>query len=204
MDTNPNCERWMWIELIGFDNERPDYNVGAFLDNAGFIPEGLCLLFSTPDFVHTHEGLDHEVSFPPDFCSYAGKPYNAERQRQVWTNLQLKGLVDELHRHGIKVFPTLFNTFVSSIDGEIYRSPWSNSHPELWEVLRDGTGASCLNPLKRFLDGTYYEDVLAKHLSAVIADYGFDGCHVADGYSSSRHPIWMVDYSTTWCSSSWR
>lgn len=195
MDTTPNCERWMWIELIGFDNEQADYNVAAFRDNAGFIPEGLCLLISTPDFVHTHEGLEREIAFPPDYCSYAGKPYNAERQRQVWTNLQLKGLVDELHRHGIKVFPSLFNPFASHLDGKLYHSPWSNSHPELWEVLRDGTGSTCINPLKRFLDGTPYEDVLAERLSAVIADYGFDGCHVADGYSSSRSPIWMVDYS---------
>ncbi|MHB8997075.1 MAG: hypothetical protein ACYC63_17655 [Armatimonadota bacterium] len=195
MDTNPNCERWMWIELIGFDNEQPDYNVAAFLDNAGFIPEGLCFLIASPDFVHTHAGLDREIAFPPDYCSYAGKPYNVERRRQVWTNLQLKGLVDELHQRGIKVFPSVFPTFVRSIDGEPYRSPWTASHPELWAAGRDGTGTSDLNPLKRFLDGTYYEDVFVNCLSTVVADYGFDGFHSADGYSSSRNPIWMVDYS---------
>jgi len=34
-----NCQRWMWIELIGFDNEEADYRVQTFLDNAGFLPD---------------------------------------------------------------------------------------------------------------------------------------------------------------------
>ena len=191
----PNCERWMWIELIGFDNERPDFNVQAFLDNAGFIPDGLSFLFSTPDFAHTHEGLEREVVFPPDYCSYAGKPYNKERRRQAWTNRQLKGLTEELQQRGIKVYFSLFNTFVSLVDGEIYHSPWCDSHPELMEFTRDGQSAQCLNPLRRFPDGTYYEDCLVERLAAVARDYGFDGFHAADGYSCPRLPIWMADYS---------
>jgi len=195
LDQNPNCERWMWIELIGFENEQADHNVPAFLENCGFVPEGLCLLFSTPDFFHTHVGFEREVVFPPDYCSYGGKPYNAERPRQPWTNHQLKSLVAELHKHGIKVFPTLFNIFMSEIDGELYQSPWCLAHPELWEVLRDGQASPCLNPLKRLTGGSYYEDLLIKDLSRVVRNYDFDGVHNADGYSSSRHPIWMVDYS---------
>jgi len=191
----PDCQRWMWIELIGFDNSRPDYNVPAFLDNAGFVPDGLSLLFSTPDFVHLHEGLEREFVFPPDYCSYAGKPYNVERDRQAWTNHQLKGLVDELGRYGVPVYFTLFNLFVSEIDGELYRSPWCDAHPELMEFTRDGQSAQCLNPLKRFPDGGYYEDFLVSRLVAVAEDYGFAGVHAADGYSSPRLPIWMADYS---------
>lgn len=191
----PDCERWMWIELIGFDNQRPDYNVAEFLDNAGFIPEGLAILFASADFVHTHQGLEREVVFPADYCSYAGKPYNVERERQAWTNHQLKGLVDELRARGIKVFFTLFNLYTSVIDGKLYRSPWCASHPELMEFTRDGQSAQCLNPLKRFSDGSWYEDCLVEQLLAVSRDYGFDGVHAADGYSSPRLPIWMADYS---------
>lgn len=194
MEARPNCDRWIWIELIGFDNTLPDYNVAAYLDNCGFVPEGMCLLFSTPDFFHTHEGLEREVVFPPDYCSYGGKAYNAERRRQAWTNWQLKGLVDELHRHGIKVFPTMFNIYVSEVDGELYRSPWCDAHPEVMETLGDGHVTPCLNPLRRFADGRYYEDVFVEAARMVVEDYGFDGLHAADGYSSSRHPIWMVDY----------
>jgi hypothetical protein len=185
----------MWIELIGFDNRVPDYNVQAFLDNCGFIPQGLSFLFTTPDFVHTHVGLEHEVVFPPDFCSYGGKPYNAERPRQAWTNLQFKGLIETLQARGIKVYAAMLNIYISHIDGQLYHSPWCNSHPEVMEFTRDGVGAGCLNPLKRLADGRYYEDVFVERLIAVARDYGLDGYHAADGYSSPRLPIWMADYS---------
>lgn len=194
-DMQPGCERWMWIELIGFDNREPDYAVGAFLENCGFVPQGLSFLLTPPDFVHTHVGLDHEVVFPPDYCSYGGKPYNCERQRQAWTNWQFKGLIEELQAHGIKVYFSVFNLYVSQIDGEIYRSPWCDSHPEVMEFTRDGIAASCLNPLKRLADGRHYEDVFVERLVAVMQDYGFDGYHVADGYSCPRQPIWLADYS---------
>ena len=194
-DTEPACERWMWIELIGFDNRERDYNVGAFLDNAGFVPDGLAMLFATPDFTHTHEGLEREVVFPPDYCSYHAKPYNAERRRQAWTNHQLKGLVEELQKRGVQVYHSLFNLYISTVDGEVYRSPWCDSHPELMEFTRAGQSAHCLNPLKRFSAGGYYEDFLVERLVAVAQDYGFDGVHAADGYSSPRLPVWMADYS---------
>ncbi|OGV61467.1 MAG: hypothetical protein A3K19_19910 [Lentisphaerae bacterium RIFOXYB12_FULL_65_16] len=194
-DTQPNCERWMWIELIGFDNRRPDYNVQVFLDNCGFIPDGLSFLLTPPDFVHTHAGLGREVVFPPDYCSYGGKPYNAERERQAWTNHQFKGLVETLQAHGVKVYFSMFNSFVSHIDGKLYRSPWCDRNPALAEFTRDGVAAGCINPLKRFPDGRYYEDVFAEKLSAVMRDYAFDGYHAADGYSCPRQPIWIADYS---------
>ena len=195
VEARPNCERWVWIELIGFDNTLPDYGVAVYLDRCGFVPEGMCLLFSTPDFYHTHEGLEREVAFPPDYCSYAGKSYNAERQRQVWTNWQLKGLVDELHLRGLRVFPTMFNLCTSLIDNQPYRSPWCASHPELMETFADARSAQCLSPLKRLADGRYYEDVFVTAARAVVDDYGFDGLHAADGYSSPRHPLSLADYS---------
>jgi len=190
-----DCQRWMWIELIGFDNQQADLGVADFLDNAGLVPAGLSLLFATADFVHTHRGLDQEVVFPPDYCSYGGKPYNMERNRQAWTNWQLKELVDRLRQRGIHVYFTLFNLYVSVIDGAAYRSPWCDSHPELMEYTRDGASAHCLSPIKRLADGSYYEDLLVKCVTSVARDYGFDGVHAADGYSSPRLPIWMADYS---------
>jgi hypothetical protein len=195
MDTTPNCERWLWIELIGFDNRDPESSVRAFLRNCGFVPEGLSLLITTPDFVHTHAGLEQEVVFPPDYCSYAGKSYNAERPRQAWTNRQLRRLVAALQAQGVRVYFGVFNFFAYPIDGQPYRSPWCDAHPELMECTRDGGIPSCLNPLKRFADGRYYEDEFANRLTAVVTDYGFDGYHAADGYSSPRQPIWIADYS---------
>lgn len=195
MSERPNCERWMWIELIGFDNSEPDYHVGAFLDNAGFIPDVVTFHLYCPDFVHTHEGLDRETVLSPDVCSYAGRPYNAERQRQAWTNHQFKGLVEQLQQRGIKVYCSVMDAFQSHIDGQPFRSPWSGSHPELWAVRHTGDGSGVISPLKRLADGTYYEDFFVAKLRRVIADYGFDGFHGADGISSPRLPIWQGDYS---------
>ena len=90
---------------------------------------------------------------------------------------------------------TLFNLYVSVIDGAAYRSPWCDSHPELMEYTRDGTSAHCLSPIKRLADGSYYEDLLVQCVTSVARDYGFDGVHAADGYSSPRLPIWRADYS---------
>jgi hypothetical protein len=39
-----------------------------------------------------------------------------------------------------------------------------------------------LHPLKRFNDGTYYEDFFAERANKVLADYGIDGVHLADAF----------------------
>jgi hypothetical protein len=185
----------MWIELIGFDNTEPDYHVGAFLDNAGFVPEMMSFLLVSPDFVHGHQGMDHEIVLPPDLCSYGGRPYNLERRRQAWTNHQFKGLIEELQQRGVKVFCGVMNSFRSFIDGQHYYSPWCASHPEVWEVRHAGEESGAVNPLKRLADGSPYEDLFVAKLLEAIADYGFDGSHAGDGVAGPRRPIWMADYS---------
>jgi len=45
--------RWFWIELIGFDNQLPDFGVREALDRAGFVPEVVALLFLSPDCVRS-------------------------------------------------------------------------------------------------------------------------------------------------------
>ena len=188
-------EKWLWIELLGFDNEAPDFGVQEYLAAAGFVPEALSFLLYSPDFVHTHEGLTQERVLPPDFCSYRGRPYSGKRPRQAWTNWQLHGLIEELHQHGIAVYCSFFNLFVSFIDGQEYRSPWCAAHPELWETNREGQPILAINPLRRFSDGAYYEDFFVGKLTEVMDDYGFDGFHGADGYSCTRQTIYLVDFS---------
>ena len=194
-DTRPNCQRWMWIELLGFDNTEPDYHVGAFLDNAGFVPDVISFHLCCPDFVNMHQGMAQEIALAPDICSYAGRPYNAERPRQEWTNWQFRGLVEQLQARGVKVYCSVMDAFHSLIDGQHYRSPWSDSHPEIWNVRHTGEDASTISPLKRLADGSYYEDYFVGKLREVMTDYGFDGFHGADGMAGPRRPLWMADYS---------
>jgi len=194
-ESRPNCQRWMWIELLGFDNTEPDYHVGAFLDNAGFVPDVVTFHLCCPDFVNAHEGMDREIVLPPDVCAYGARSYNAERRRQEWTNWQFRGLVQELQRRGIQVYCSVMDIFVSNVDGQPRRSPWSDSHPELWAVRHTGEAAGTIGPLKRLADGTYYEDYFVAKLREVLTDYGCDGFHGADGIAGPRRPVSHADYS---------
>ena len=90
-------ERWIWTELIGFDSEQPDQGVAEYLETTGFVPDCICLLITSPDFALSHEDWPGEVDLPPDFCSRDGHDHNPQRSRQVWTNRQLRSLIDGLH-----------------------------------------------------------------------------------------------------------
>ena len=91
---------FVWVELIGFDNAKPDFGVGEYLDRMAVKPQAVSLLLDNDGLFLSHkEGLPADFAFPPDVASYGGRPFNRERRRQTWTAFQLKGLVAELKRH---------------------------------------------------------------------------------------------------------
>ena len=107
---NSNDQRFLncvWIELIGFDNTSKDYGVYSFIETAGFVPDIVSFHLSSVDFVNTHQGIEKECLLPIYACSYGGHTHNDDRERQDWTNWQMKGLVDALHNRGVKVFFSL-------------------------------------------------------------------------------------------------
>ncbi|MFC5407180.1 hypothetical protein [Cohnella soli] len=188
-------EKWIWIELIGFDNTHSDFAVAAYLERVGFIPTAMCLLLFTPDFVHAHEGMDSETVLPIEVCSYAARPYGKERNRQEWTNHQLRNLIAELQKYGIEIYCSFFDLFRVEAGDTPRSSEWCGAHPELYEMNKSGQALNVINPLRRFKDGTYYEDLFITDLMVVIRDYGFDGYHGADGYTSPRKSLAEADYS---------
>lgn len=188
-------EKWVWIELIGFDNTEPDFGVAAYLDTLGAVPNAISLLLFTPDFVHAHSGMEVERVLPIEMCSYAARPYGKLHDRQQWTNFQLRGLVKELQKQGVEVYCSFFNLFLFQDNGRERASEWCSAHPELYEMRKTGEAFPVINPLKRFKDGTYYEDAFVRDLIAVMRDYDFDGYHGADGYTSPRLSLAEADYS---------
>ena len=183
---NSDFKKWCWIELIGFDNTSKDYGVSNFISRAGFKPTGISLLISWLGFVFEHESLDIEKKLNNGECSYVGHCSCPERKRQPWTNFELKGLVDELHRNGIQVYISFFNYCSYAEDnGNIFIDPFHEAHPEVREKDSSGTYIST-HMLKRLSDGTYYEDVLQEKTVNALVDYGFDGIQIADGISSPR------------------
>lgn len=177
-------ERWYWIELIGFDNEQPDFGVAAFLSrNVSTV--GVSLLFSNIDFIFEQQN----EFLSPAACSYCGHEYNRERRRQNWTQTQLKGLIDTLHAHGVKVFFSSFDMTKCITD------------PDMLCYGTDGRPHGNIYVIKRFGKGLV-GDLVADRIREVLDTYGFDGLHLADGLSSNRRSIENGDFSISLCADS--
>jgi len=184
-------ERWIWTELIAFDNRREDLGVGEYLESAGFTPTAICLMLTSPDFVLSYEPVDDEVDLPEDYCSRDGHEFNPHRERQVWTNHQLKRLIAELHARGIAAYLSVFTRFY----GNRFHPEWLSDHAEACMVFATRGWASALNCLSRLSDGSYFEDYFIAKLVEVMANYGFDGWHGADGWGPQNGPVYEVDMS---------
>ncbi|MFA6815040.1 MAG: hypothetical protein WCS73_01945 [Lentisphaeria bacterium] len=181
-------EKWLWIELIGFELNAPDFGVKAYLDRLGFTPDGLSLLIATPEFINTHTDDFLNKELPPEYCSYEAHNSNGERQREKWTGKYLKLLVDELHKYDIKVYFCIFEF--------CKEKEWLKEHDELFYVLNSEEKTSrSICPLKRLSDGSYYEDFFAAQLEKVMIDYNFDGYHAGDGFAHPRYPLYTGDFS---------
>ena len=100
---------FVWMELIGFDNTKPDFGVAEYLDRMTVKPQMISLLLDNDGLFLSHEkGLPSDFVFPPDVSSYRARPFNRERRRQEWTAFQLKRLVAELKSHDVTVFASFF------------------------------------------------------------------------------------------------
>lgn len=189
-------QKWIWIELTGFDNEAPDLGVESFYQRAGFRPEGFSLLLYWVGFVHSHMGMAEEKTLCMAEASYGGHEYAPERRRQDWTNWQLRDLVAALHARGAKVYLSYFNMSMYADDeGCMVIHPFFREHNGLLETNRKGQLAGGIHMLKRLADGTFYEDVLQEGTVRTLVDYGFDGVQIADGISSPRVALEQGDYS---------
>lgn len=169
---------YIWMNLVGYEKNDPDRGVQRYLDQIGFIPDGIGALLFHPDFFHQHRGMEEEYILPPDNCMYYGAPCNPERQRQEWTNYDLRTLTQGLAERGIPVYASIMGNILHNA----FHEEWYNEHPE---VLRHGHQGE-ENPidhyffLKRFKDGTWYEDFFIDKVCQTLTDYGMQGIHFAD------------------------
>ena len=177
---------------MGFEKNDEDKGVDRFLADTGFVPEGACALVCHPDFIHHHRGMDEEYTLYPDNCSYNGVPRNIIRERQDWTNYDVRRLAGELEKKGSNLYFSIFGVDTMNACHE----EWIYDHPELMvHFLGDGkviTGHHFL--LKRFRDGTYYEDFFIEKTCQVLADYGAKGIHLADGMCPPGASTCIADF----------
>ncbi len=170
-----NGKMFIWMQLLGLDRNQPDYGVGEFKKRMNCTPDGVCLFLCHPDIIHDHTDMETEFELHPDDCSYCAIPQNTVHERQPWTKYDLRGAVKELKKAGI---PAYLSVQGASYNNTFHRE-WITDHPELHQYSR-ADGKKCLMVLKRFKDGTYYEDFLVEKLSKLLVDYDFDGFQMSD------------------------
>ena len=183
-------QHFVWMPLIGFDKEQDDKGVSEFINNAGFIPSGISVFLFHPDIVNEHTDMSKEFILHPDNCSYYGIARNEFRERQDWTNYDLRKLANCLTEKGIEAYLGIMGVYLE----DTRHKEWESNHRELLSI--GVNGQMNLNPLKRFKDGTYFEDFFAQKVVKATVDYGFTGIHVSDFFCPPEHSIVNGDFST--------
>ncbi len=182
-------DHMIWMPLIGFDRDQKDKGVGEYLDSIGFIPSVMSAFIFHPDIINQHESMDKEFTFHIDFCHYFGAPRNEFRERQPWTNYDLRDLGHHLAEKGIEAFIGVDGVYLEN--SRHYE--WQSDHLEL--LSYGVNGRMKLNVLKRFKDGTYYEDFFVDKVVRCLTDYGFAGLHVSDCFCPPGYSISNGDFS---------
>jgi len=191
-----NGKVFIWMNLMGFEKNDEDKGVKRYLQETGFLPDGACGLVCNPDIIHHHRGMDEEYVLHPDNCSYNGVPRNIIRERQEWTNYDLRQLAENLEKAGSHLYFSIFGVDTFNACHE----EWIYDHPELMihflQKDRVVTGHHFL--LKRFKDGSYYEDFFIDRLCQALVDYGVRGIHLADALCPPGAGSFIAnfDYST--------
>ena len=169
-------EVMIWMQLLGFDRDDPDRGAARYLEQVGFTPDGIVALLYHPDFVHLHRGMDTEYRLFDDNAAYYGIPRNAERERQPWTNYDLRTLARALHARGVPLYASL----MGAVNHSAFHTEWIEDHPEIVHTTVNGRGG--MNVLKRFADGSWYEDFFAERLVQTLNDYELDGVQLCDSF----------------------
>jgi len=182
-------KHYIWMPLIGFDKNQPDKGVDEYIKNAGYTPGAVSVFLFHPDIINEHENMDKEFVLHPDCCSYYGVPANEFRERQDWTNYDLRELAHSLEARGIDGYIGVDGVYLENTK----HYEWESDHLEL--LSYGVNGRMNLNVLKRFKDGTYYEDFFADKIEKCLTDYGFAGLHVSDFFCPPEHSISNGDFS---------
>ena len=191
----------LWTPLVGFDRDLPDRGARQYLDSVGVPPSGISLFVFNLDIVTMHpDGMPDEQVFPRDYCNYYGSVRNEFREIQPWTNYDLRQLIGELRKNGVESYLGVMGMHThiqageeSGCFGYVARQKFLEAHPELEMVGARWSGNNYI--LKRFEDGTYFEDYLIRKILSALNDYGADGIHMSDGLFPPCIQIFEGDFS---------
>lgn len=179
------------VDFRCFDNSKPDMGVWDYFERLGFIPDRLFNHETYMDQIHTHSGVIDDSRLKPQWISQRAMP-----GAQMWTKRQFKALIDEVHKYGTKFYQGCEAAWSCWPEyGEINRCTYLFEHlPEIFIVDRTGRtsaqdGMGAINPLRRFKDGTLYEDMIIRDVERFLLDYECDGFFAADGFAGLAVPV---------------
>ena len=172
-------EYHLWTELIAFENTDEDRGAARYLASIPQKPDSIFLFICAADFPFSHRGMEEEYELPPTVCSRNAHPRNEQRERQKWTNWQLRELICNLKKHGVPTYLSMFTCYYRNK----YGTEWLSQHEELTECLSNNVYR--LNPIAFLNDGTPCEQIFAPKVGQVCRDYGFAGFHGADRFNST-------------------
>ena len=102
----------------------------------------------------------------------------------------MRTLAENLTNNGIEAYLGIMGVYLE----DTRHKEWQSDHRELLSI--GVNGKMNLNPLKRFKDGTFFEDFFAEKVVKTTTDYGFSGIHVSDFFCPPEHSIVNGDFST--------
>ncbi len=172
-------EYHLWTELLAFENTDPDRGAARYLDSMPMKPDSIFLFICSADFPFSHKGMETEYELSPAVCSRNAHPRNEQRERQRWTNWQLRELIANLKSRGV---PTYLSMFTGYYKGK-FGPEWLCDHEELTEEIFNCNYR--LNPISALNDGTPCEKIFGPKVAELCRDYGFAGFHGADRFNST-------------------
>ncbi len=189
-------EAALWTPLVGFDRDLPGCGAEEYLEKIGFRPSAISLFAFNADIINLHKGMAEEYTFPQDYCNYYGSLRNELRSVQPWTNYNLKELAGQLHKNGIETYMGVMGNHTpdqTTWFGQSSTQKFLLQHPEL--IMQGYGGTHNLYALKRFDDGTYFEDYFVEMARKTLRDYGIDGVHLSDGFCPPNSTLNSGDFS---------
>jgi hypothetical protein len=176
-----NYETVICVDLRPFNPKQADKGVKDYLQLLGFKPTYVVFLNFFVDFLHRHEGID-ETPINRMTVGQRGTPASHK-----WTKSDLYHLVQALRGQGVCPLLGILASTRSDIWSDITTDGYFS------DVLQTKRGnqtlwSGSINPLKRFANGSPYEDLFVKDLLRVLDDFGFEGYVAGDGMLGLRGP----------------
>ena len=172
----PKFEYHLWTELLAFEKNDPDRGAARYLDSMPIKPDSVFLFICQADFPFSHKGMATEYELSPAVCSRNAHPRNEQRERQKWTNWDLRELIGNLKKRGVATYLSMFTNY----HHDQYGPEWLTQHPELLVI----NWCTSFYPIAFLKDGTPCEKIFGPKVAELCRDYGFAGFHGADRFNS--------------------